>query len=236
MDSAFECDERSSEWEIAGESHRATRERFDSPTVAARYPSSHSHSRRDRREWRCISRLLEGVPAGAQVLDLPCGTGRMTGRLLNSGFAVTAADSSPHMLQHAQALLSQHSCGELSCLQFSCCDVLQTPFADAAFDAVLCNRLFHHFVEPETRHAALCELARICRGPIVVSFFRNFGIDAFRFHLKHAVRGTVPCDRIPISLHTLRQEIGQAGLEIVSVIPTRWGISPQWYVKLAHRQ
>ncbi len=217
----------------AGSSHSAARQRFDSRSVAARYPSSDRRSPRDQREWNCIRRMLEGVPKSAQVLDLPCGTGRMTGRLLEAGYSITAADTSTHMLTRARTLLA----GEISvgrpAVRFSCCDVLRTPFQDDAFDAVVCNRLFHHFVEPEIRRAALRELARICRGPMVVSFFRSLGIDAIRFHLKHAIRGSVPSDRIPIPLRDLRQDVRSAGLEIVAALPTRWGISPQWYVKLA---
>lgn len=221
---------------LAGASHIAARQRFSSPAVAAKYPTAEKPSRRDLREWRCISRLLKGVLPSSSVLDLPCGAGRMTLRLLEAGFKVTAADTSRPMLQRAQASLGKHQSLAQFPLRFNCCDILNTPYKDDAFEAILCNRLFHHFVEPATRQLALRELARICRGPIVLSFFRKHGADAIRFQLKHAIRGSIPLDRVPISLSVLQQDANAAGLDIQVAIPTRWGISPQWYVKLGRSQ
>jgi SAM-dependent methyltransferase len=43
------------------------------------------------------------VPAGATVLELGCGTGRITRQLLGRGFAVVAVDQSPEMLVHVDA-------------------------------------------------------------------------------------------------------------------------------------
>lgn len=214
-----------------GASHQAARQRFSSPAVAARYPTSETPTRRDLREWRCISRLLKGVSPGARVLDLPCGAGRMTHRLLHARFSVTAADSSRPMLQRARETLGKQRDLAQFPLRFNCCDVLNTPYENDAFDAVLSNRLFHHFVEPGTRQLALQEMARICRGPIVLSFFRSHGVDAIRFRMKHAIRGSTPQDRVPISLQTLRQDAHIAGLDLQVATPTRWGISPQWYAK-----
>jgi SAM-dependent methyltransferase len=42
--------------------------------------------------------IAAAVPAGASLLELGCGVGRMTHPLLERGFAVTAVDESPEML------------------------------------------------------------------------------------------------------------------------------------------
>ncbi|GAA2473812.1 class I SAM-dependent methyltransferase [Streptomyces thermolineatus] len=42
------------------------------------------------------------VPAGARVLELGCGTGRVTHPLLERGFTVTAVDESPEMLAYVR--------------------------------------------------------------------------------------------------------------------------------------
>jgi 16S rRNA A1518/A1519 N6-dimethyltransferase RsmA/KsgA/DIM1 with predicted DNA glycosylase/AP lyase activity len=42
----------------------------------------------------------EAVPAGASILELGCGTGRMTRRLLELGHSVTAVDNDSGMLSH----------------------------------------------------------------------------------------------------------------------------------------
>jgi SAM-dependent methyltransferase len=45
-------------------------------------------------------RVAAAVPAGASILELGCGTGRITRQLLERGFEVVAVDQSPEMLAH----------------------------------------------------------------------------------------------------------------------------------------
>jgi SAM-dependent methyltransferase len=53
--------------------------------------------------WRAVERLLlPGLKAGGRVLELCCGTGEMTARLLARGYRVTAVDRSPAMLAYAR--------------------------------------------------------------------------------------------------------------------------------------
>ena len=42
------------------------------------------------------------LPAGASVLELGCGTGRITRQLVRLGYRVTAVDESPEMLAHVE--------------------------------------------------------------------------------------------------------------------------------------
>jgi SAM-dependent methyltransferase len=46
--------------------------------------------------------IAAAVPAGARILELGCGVGRMTHPLLERGFSVTAVDESPEMLARVQ--------------------------------------------------------------------------------------------------------------------------------------
>jgi len=53
--------------------------------------------------WQAVERLLlPGLPPGQRVLELCCGTGEMTARLLEHGYKVTAVDHSPAMLAYAR--------------------------------------------------------------------------------------------------------------------------------------
>jgi len=48
-------------------------------------------------------RIVHGaIPAGAAVLDLGCGAGRVTHALLELGHPVVAVDNSPEMLEHVR--------------------------------------------------------------------------------------------------------------------------------------
>jgi SAM-dependent methyltransferase len=51
---------------------------------------------------------VEGLPAGAQVLDCACGPGHLAVGLAQAGFAVTATDASPAMTSRAAALAQEH--------------------------------------------------------------------------------------------------------------------------------
>ena len=215
------------------DSYQQTLERFDQPLVAADYPDNYGGSWKDRAERASILSALTGLHAGATVLDLPCGTGRLTSLLLDRGFVVTAADSSPHMVARAQGSverIAKLKPGNNPQVRFDVRDVMHTEFRDAEFDAIVCNRLFHHFTEPAVRQTALRELRRICHGPIIVSFFNSFALDSARFRLRWLLKRQTPTDRIPIKLSAFAADGSAAGLTVERTIATRWGISPMWYV------
>lgn len=203
--------------------------------MAAVYRSKFVGTGKDRREKRCILRALAGVPRGSLVLDLPCGTGRITTFLLDEGFKVVAADASQHMISQARDACLIRQGGDEAALddavRFSHEDVMKIGFPDGAFDAVVSNRLFHHFTEAPTRQRALSELARVSRGPVVVSFFCSFALSALKQRIVNAARGVVPADRVPISFRAFREDLEAAGLRADAVHPVRFGVSPQTYVR-----
>jgi len=205
--------------------------RFDTQAAAEKYARALPGTGTDRRERRCLTRALAGVRVGAEVLDLPCGTGRLLPLLCGLGYKVTGADSSAHMVEQARQYAALQGL-PLGADRFFVANILRTPFGDAAFDAVVCNRLFHHFRESEVRRAALRELRRLSKGPIVVSFFRNLGWGAFTFHLKRWLSRSEPKDRIPIRLATFQADIEAAGLRLVRTWAVRPLVTKNWYVLL----
>ena len=115
----------------------------------------------DRARWRPSERelawldaLLEGLPAGAPVLDLGCGTGRPLGaRLLQRGYAVTGVDQAAQLLARARQQLPEGNWIEAEFGSWLAAEREQARYA-----AVLCwDALFH--VE-RTRHGAITADAR----------------------------------------------------------------------------
>jgi SAM-dependent methyltransferase len=51
----------------------------------------------------------DAIPAGAEILELGCGAGRMTHRLLELGHPVTAVDNSAAMLAHVRGAETVHA-------------------------------------------------------------------------------------------------------------------------------
>jgi SAM-dependent methyltransferase len=218
---------------IISASHDAARTRFSEVDVARNYPGEFRNHRRDRRERACLLDAIRNIPAGSHVLDLPCGSGRLTRLLLEAGHTVTGADVSPKMVELARQRHSNWratASNNAGPAEFEIRDVMNTGYRDGQFGGVVCNRLFHHFNEASTRRAALAELRRICDGVLVASFFNSFALDAWRFHLSHMVTRTVPNDRVPIPYRSFASDVEAAGLKIRERIAKQWGISPMWYL------
>ncbi|GAB3576738.1 class I SAM-dependent methyltransferase [Amycolatopsis endophytica] len=99
------------------------------------------------------------VRAGERVLEIGCGTGSEVQVLAaaagGDGEAV-GLDRNEEML----ALASDRARTAGSAARFVPGDVHAIPFADASFDAVLCERVFQHLTDPV---AAVTEIARVVR-------------------------------------------------------------------------
>jgi ubiquinone/menaquinone biosynthesis C-methylase UbiE len=220
---------------IESSSHKLARERFGSHTLADKYPSEYSNRWRDRREKNCILECLQSFPSGGHVLDLPCGTGRLTRMLLERGHRVTGADVSEAMLGHARRNYAEY-CKQYDkkspAVKFEIRDVLSTGLKTDEFDAITCIRLFHHFAEASTRRLALTELRRICRGTIVVTFLNSFALDRYSSWLKATIRGRRLTSQLPIPFKTFASDIEAADLKIERSIAAHWGISSRWFLVL----
>ena len=130
-----------------------------------------SGARVNQRELQLVESLL---PASGRVLDLACGTGRLTRRLVDRGYQVTAVDSSFAMLQETRrgvtadpplrAVPTERTTGERLLLTSAAtvvlADAFRLPFGDGAFEAVVAMRLFFHYADvgPIAQ-----EMARVCR-------------------------------------------------------------------------
>ena len=189
----------------------------------------------DRREKKCVIKALTlaNIPAGASVLDCPCGAGRLLPTLKKWGYTVIGADVSASMVEEARRYVSTQ--GE-NCFdekdELTVADVFNTGFNHKQFDGVICHRLFQYFSEPHERQLALNELRRISSGPIIVSFLCNWSIDAIAYTIRRALHLTRERSCKPISATTFAKDIRAAGLVVERWIAMRPFISKRWYAVL----
>ncbi len=209
--------------------------RFSMERVAAKRARATIDTPKYRRESRCIRTALASLPKGSHVLDLPSGTGRFFSTLLDMGFRVTGADVSVEMIDRAREKVARDRLPE-DRIDLKVLDVRNTELPNDAFDAVLCNRLFHHIREPEQRRAILHEPSRICSGPLVVSFFSNMAIDALFYWMKYRFRRREPTDRIPIWPSAFTDDVRSIGRTVQRFLPVRPFISKHCYAIIAPKR
>ncbi|MFF4139787.1 class I SAM-dependent methyltransferase [Streptomyces sp. NPDC001698] len=91
--------------------------------------------------------IAAAVPAGAHILELGCGVGRVTRPLLERGFTVTAVDESPDMLERVRGART-------------ICSPIEGLDAGETFDAVVLASFLVHTGDPEVRRGLLRTCAR----------------------------------------------------------------------------
>jgi demethylmenaquinone methyltransferase/2-methoxy-6-polyprenyl-1,4-benzoquinol methylase len=105
---------------------------------------------------------------GSRVLEIGCGTGAVTERLVALGARVTALDQSPEMLERARARLATAPPASVEWLESTACEIDTLPAA--AYDAVVASLCFSDMSDDE-RCFTLREIARVLRpgGALVVA-------------------------------------------------------------------
>lgn len=151
--------------------------------------------------------------AGARVLEVGCGPGRMWERLVEKappGLDLTLTDYSPGMVEEALARVS--GLGRWR-VRGQVADVCALPFGDAAFDVVLAMHMLYHAGDPE---AAVGEIARVL-GPDGAMVASTNGLDnlAALFALGAAAFGHVHVDpAAPFSLDNGQAMLGRRFAEV----------------------
>lgn len=110
-------------------------------------------------EQPVLWQLLEGAGPG-RALDVPCGTGRHTERLIELGHEVIAVDRTPAMLSRARER-APHA-------HFIEADLRELPLEDDAVDLAICALALEHLKDLEK---PVAELARVVRrgGRVIIS-------------------------------------------------------------------
>jgi len=114
-----------------------------------------------KREYQILRRLLAKQGRCQNMLEIPCGGGRISSQLAN-----------------ATDLLIQADIGLASGFRI--------PIRDAGVDAAVCIRLSHHLTTMEQRESLLVELLRVARRYVIMTFFDYHSIKNILRRLRNS--------------------------------------------------
>lgn len=172
-------------------------------------------------ELGCIERALQSVntPMGGNVLDIPCGTGRLSLHLASKGYYVTGADISKEMIK----ISTEKSTSIQQSIRpnFVVTEAERLHFPDNSFDAVISLRLFGH-VPPSIRTTMLKEFSRVSSSYLIIAYYHASSIQCT---LRKKTRASQETPWYPVSYQDIRKEIASAGLVLVHIKPMLLGVS-----------
>lgn len=161
----------------------------------------------------------------SEVLEIAAGTGVVTRAMaaeLDSRVSIVATDLNQAMLDQAAAI------GTARPVEWRRADAMRLPFADASFDAVVCQ--FGAMFFPD-KVIAFTEARRVLRpgGQFVFSTWDHIGVNEFADTVTSALRELFSADpprflaRTPHGYHnlaTIAQDLTRAGFSISPQIST----------------
>jgi len=129
-----------------------------------------------RREMAVMMKALgrAGISAPARILDIPCGTGRLSRYLALRGFRMLGLDISAQMISRGR--IGAEQIDRQNIIEFIVGDGDALPFHDGEFDAVVSLRLFGH-TPPATRKEILGELRRVVQKYLILAYYNKVSLQ-----------------------------------------------------------
>jgi 2-polyprenyl-3-methyl-5-hydroxy-6-metoxy-1,4-benzoquinol methylase len=213
---------------------------YRNETVATQYDQRRFAGWRGRLgDWldkHALELAFAHVPqAGGTVLDVPCGTGRITVYLAESGYKVLGADISAEMMKVARHRSTDYNVP----MGFVQTDAASLPFRNDSFMCATAIRFMGH-IPSATRIQILRELARVSRGCIIADYCVSHPITDMRRRLERWLKTrqlgftqswTWQC----IPKHALESEFQAAGLKAARWFAKARFLSDSWMVLLTYR-
>lgn len=189
-------------------------------------------------DQRALAQALAKIPRtgkdALRVLDIPCGTGRMTKFLLDKGEKVIGADISAEMMGVAREKVQNHANFE----GFFQEDAAQLTFPNDSFDCVISIRFIGH-IPKDVRISILKEFARVSQFAII-----EYSINSRLARLRLKIEGFLKTGiKLPkrwswhvFDRQELTEELKLAGFEIIGMWAKLPGLSDSNYVLLQRQK
>ena len=119
-----------------------------------------------KREYQILRRLLGRQGHCGNMLEIPCGGGRISSELAKATDLLIQADIGLGQILYGMTRK------KLQIPQiWMTASAFRIPIRDAGVDAAVCIRLSHHLTTREQRESLLVELLRVARRYVIMTFF-----------------------------------------------------------------
>lgn len=162
-------------------------------------------------ELKLITRTFAQIPQNLEVIDLPCGGGRVFMHLASLGYKVRAGDLSPEMIKIAQKNADEAGLN----MTVDHADVEALSYADKSIDAIVCFRLFQHFPTPAIRQRAVSEMCRVAKQYVVMSYFSPYSYTQAKLILREKLGGR-KLRKFPTTLKEVEGYFAKSGYRLVN--------------------
>lgn len=106
------------------------------------------------------------VPSpGRRVLEIGCGTGAVTEKLIARGAQVTAVDQNPEMVERARARLTHSSPDAIRFVERTASEI--DAFPQGSFDAVVASLSLSEMSQRERAFVLKCAMRALCPGGVI---------------------------------------------------------------------
>lgn len=175
----------------------------------------------NKREKYLIDKALRyaGINPPAIILDIPCGTGRLSTHLAQKGFKVKSADLSQEMVVYTRRKLKALNLANRVIVEVGDAECLSYP--DNSFDACISLRLFGH-TPPKIREKILEELKRVVKKYLIVVYYHK---DCLRYFLRRRWREKQGIEWYPVGFKQMKKELADVGLKRIKSFFLAKGIS-----------
>jgi ubiquinone/menaquinone biosynthesis C-methylase UbiE len=164
-------------------------------------------------QTRITLEALAGLPAGSTVLDVGGGHAQVAPPLVEAGYRVTVVGSDASCGHRLEPWTSSGRC------RFDVADLLDLPYDNAAFDAVICYRLLAHSVN---WRRLIGELCRVSGQRVVLDYpsRRSVNIISRRlFDMKRSIEGVTTRRFSLYDRREIARAFGDAGFKVAAEQP-----------------
>lgn len=161
------------------------------------------------KEVAILRNLLAKAGTLEVAMDLPAGTGRLTPILAEFASRVILADASDVMLEIAK----EDNPTLPATFLVTSAEKIDLPAG--AVDLLFCHRFLHHINQPELRQRIFCEMARVSRRYVIVSYYAAGFRSRIKWRLKNLL-GLAGRDSKPATREQFFAEATSAGLKVAA--------------------